>query len=66
MYTLTFINFYDERLVQTFDDSSDAVNAAVQMQVQEGGYNNRSDWYYDVKDANGNVVYRDECMRYFG
>lgn len=65
MYTLTFKNCFDKHIVQTFDDSSDAVNAAVNMQVQEGGYNTTTDWYYDVKDANGNTVYEDECMRFF-
>lgn len=56
MYTRTFKNCFDKRIVQTFDDSSDAVNAAVLMQAQEGGYNTTTEWYYEVKDANGNTV----------
>ena len=65
MYTLTFNNAHNERTVRTFDDSSDAVNAAVYLQVMDGGYNTSTEWYYEVTDAKGNVVYSDECMRHF-
>ena len=65
MYKLTFTNFENEQTVVNFDDSSDAVNAAVQMQVKEGGYNTSGDWHYEVTDNEGNTVYADECMRHF-
>lgn len=65
MYKLTFTNFENEQTVVNFDDSSDAVNAAVQMQVKEGGYNTSGDWWYEVTDNEGNTVYADECMRHF-
>jgi hypothetical protein len=66
MYTLTFTNYEGEQNVQHFDDSSDAVNAAVYLQYMEGGYNTSGDWCYEVTDANGDVIYADECMRHFG
>lgn len=65
MYTLTFKNAHNERTVRKFDDSSDAVNEAVYLQVMDGGYNTSTEWHYEVTDTKGNVVYSDECMRYF-
>jgi hypothetical protein len=65
MYTLTFTNWEEEQTVASFDDSSDAVNAAVQMQIREGGYNTSGEWHYEVVDDEGHAVYADECMRHF-
>ena len=65
MYKLTFTNWENEKTVKTFENSSDAVNAAVYLQYMEGGYNTSGDWCYEVTDANGDVIYEDECMRYF-
>ena len=65
MYKLTFNNALNELTVQTFDDSTDAVNAAVHLQVMDGGYNTSTDWHYEVIDNDGNTVYADECMRHF-
>lgn len=65
MYTLTFNNALNETTVKTFDDSTAAVNAAVYLQVMDGGYNASTDWHYEVTDSEGNTVYADECMRHF-
>lgn len=65
MYTLTFNNALGDCNVQTFDDCSDAVNAAVYLQAMDGGYNTSTDWWYEVIDSEGNTVYADECMRIF-
>jgi hypothetical protein len=65
MYTLTFTNWDGAQVVKSFEDSSDAVNEAVKLQVNEGGYNTSGDWYYEVTDEQGQVVYADESMRYF-
>ena len=65
MYTLTFNNTHGDVNVQSFDDSSDAVNTGVYLQVQDGGYNTSTDWWYKVEDEYGNTVYEDECMRHF-
>jgi hypothetical protein len=65
MYTLTFTNWEDEQAVENFECSSDAVNAAVQMQVLEGGYNTSGDWHYEVVNEKGHTIYADECMQYF-
>lgn len=65
MYKLQFSNPHNEITVQTFEDSTDAVNAAVQLQVTDGGYNTSTDWWYEVTDSDGNTVYADECMRHF-
>ena len=66
MYTLTFIDWEEKETVEHFDDSSDAVNAAVYKQYMEGGYNTSGDWHYKVTNKDGRVIYEDECMRYFG
>ena len=65
MYKLTFNNAFNELTVQTFDESTDAVNAAVHLQVKDGGYNTSTEWWYEVTDSDGNTVYADECMRHF-
>ncbi|MBF9056316.1 hypothetical protein HKCCA1065_06865 [Rhodobacterales bacterium HKCCA1065] len=65
MYTLYFTTWENEEVVKIFDDSSDAVNEAVKMQVNEGGYNTTGDWFYKITNSNGMVVYEDECMRHF-
>lgn len=65
MYKLTFNNALNELTVQTFDDSTDAINAAVHLQVKDGGYNTSTEWWYEVTDSCGNTVYADECMRHF-
>lgn len=65
MFTLTFTNWLNETITQQYDDSSDAINAAVELQVAEGGYNTSGEWFYTVTDAYSRVVYEDECMRLF-
>ena len=65
MYTLSFTSMLDEQTVQFFDDSSDAVNAAVYMQAMEGGYNTSGEWHYEIINDKGHTVHEDECMRHF-
>ncbi|MDC1398911.1 hypothetical protein N8306_00105 [Yoonia sp.] len=65
MYKLTFNNTLNELTEQAFDDSTAAVNAAVRLQVADGGYNTSTEWWYEVTDSDGNTVYADECMRHF-
>ena len=65
MYTLTFNNALNELTEKAFDDSTTAVNAAVHLQVMDGGYNTSTEWWYEVTDSDGNTVYADECMRHF-
>ncbi|NRP13335.1 MULTISPECIES: hypothetical protein [unclassified Aliiroseovarius] len=65
MYQLKFSNILNETTVQTFENSTEAVNVAVHLQVMDGGYNTSTDWWYEVTDSDGNTVYADECLRNF-
>jgi hypothetical protein len=65
MYKLVFTTYTDTDTVLYFDDSSDAVNEGVRLQVKLGGYNSE-DWEYYVEREDGKIVYDDIWSRHFG
>jgi hypothetical protein len=64
MYKLNFSTYTETDTVQYFEDSNEAVNAGVAMQLELGGYNS-TDWEFYVERSDGKILYDDIWNRCF-